>query len=635
MIMTRTARQSAIEQGIYDPTLMFNRGLVAQTGCIPEGTMLLQDVWPLVIKATKQIMSESVAGGAPATRVTGVFQVADDINANGRVYPRPILKEAVGAIQEDISNRSVWGEYDHPCGWVPTTSGKGGIRILTVDGWRDFEDVEIGDYVMSRKNGKMIQSRVNGIVNELFDGDLCQFKGRNIDSAFTPGHRFLLLKRPDRGQLGEIYRTAEDLLVAHRVHSAIPRTAKWEGNRPLFVTIPGISEDELPAKSKNRYKRDVTQDLNIETGVFCAFLGIYLAEGGCGDNARVDISQKNDVGRDLIRELLAGLHQDLEWNEAKKGFNLYDIRLSRWLKQCGGLYDKHIPQEIKQLDAEYLEELVYWFAIGDGRMLSAGDRDQSFTTMKSDIVVTERHKLDLGKYTRLSIFTVSKQLIDDLHECVLKVGKCGRLSVITTEEDYEFAGRIIEAKNKQPLHQLFISRSSMIHVDKRFLKIDRVQLNGRIQCLTVDHGNFYMEQNGHSFWTGNSDAKIHLDRISHLITKVWMEGKTVMGEAEIISELPHGAQLNTLLRHGRVGISSRGIGDMEIRENGGQELYYVSPGYRFVTWDAVAEPSVTGAVLQLCEGKLRPIKRSGAKPSYKPVYDRMLVQEVQKYLNKR
>ena len=245
-LLTRIARHAAVDSGAYDPKLMFNRGLVAQTGYIPEGAMLLQDVWPLIIKETKQVVSESVANGVPATRVTGIFQVADDTNANGRVYPRSILKEAVGAIQEDISNRSVWGEYDHP-----------------------------------------------------------------------------------------------------------------------------------------------------------------------------------------------------------------------------------------------------------------------------------------------------------------------------------------------------------------------------------------------------PDAKIHLDRISHLITKIWMEGKTVMGEAEIISELPHGAQLNTLLRHGRVGISSRGIGDMEIRENGGQELYYVTEGYRFVTWDAVAEPSVTGAVLQLCEGKLKPIKRSGAKPSYKPAYDRMLAQEVQKYLNNR
>ena len=71
-----------------------------------------------------------------------------------------------------------------------------------------------------------------------------------------------------------------------------------------------------------------------------------------------------------------------------------------------------------------------------------------------------------------------------------------------------------------------------------------------------------------------------------------MEGTKVYGEAEILEDMPFGKQLATLLRHGTIGISSRGIGDMEIRDNGGQELYFVTEGYRFVTWDAVAEPSV-------------------------------------------
>jgi len=136
------------------------------------------------------------------------------------------------------------------------------------------------------------------------------------------------------------------------------------------------------------------------------------------------------------------------------------------------------------------------------------------------------------------------------------------------------------------------------------------------------------------------DAKIHLDRISHLITRIWMEGKSVYGEAEILDNLPYGEQLKNLMdRKVQVGISSRGIGDMELRELNGQELYYVTEGYRFVTWDVVAEPSVTGAILHLTEGKLKPtIKRP--QPIVRPqqpqrtgvlsrnAYESMLVKEV-------
>lgn len=131
-----------------------------------------------------------------------------------------------------------------------------------------------------------------------------------------------------------------------------------------------------------------------------------------------------------------------------------------------------------------------------------------------------------------------------------------------------------------------------------------------------------------------SDAKIHLDRASHLITKIWMEGRKVYGEAEVLHGLPCGAMLRGLFEHKvRVGISSRGVGDMEVAENNGQEIYRVCPGYSFVTWDAVAEPSVFGAILNIQEGlnkRVSPIAKKRGK--FSPVvYERMLVEEINNF----
>ncbi len=137
-----------------------------------------------------------------------------------------------------------------------------------------------------------------------------------------------------------------------------------------------------------------------------------------------------------------------------------------------------------------------------------------------------------------------------------------------------------------------------------------------------------------------ADAKIHLDRVSHLMTKVWMDGKKVYGEAEVLHKLPCGACLRGLFEHKvRVGISSRGVGDMEVMERKGQQLYQVMPGYSFVTWDAVAEPSVSGAILNIQEGlskRLRPIKESRHKFSPE-AYQNLLVTEIENYfdLNKK
>lgn len=131
-----------------------------------------------------------------------------------------------------------------------------------------------------------------------------------------------------------------------------------------------------------------------------------------------------------------------------------------------------------------------------------------------------------------------------------------------------------------------------------------------------------------------ADAKIHLDRVSHLMTKVWMDGRKVYGEAEILYNLPCGACLRGLFEHKvRVGISSRGVGDMEVVESSGKELYRVMPGYNFVTWDAVAEPSVNGAILNIQEGLARKIKPlSNNKHKFNPeLYQGILVKEINKY----
>lgn len=133
-----------------------------------------------------------------------------------------------------------------------------------------------------------------------------------------------------------------------------------------------------------------------------------------------------------------------------------------------------------------------------------------------------------------------------------------------------------------------------------------------------------------------ADAKIHLDRVSHLMTKVWMDGRKVFGEAEVLHNLPCGACLRGLFEHKvRVGISSRGVGDMEVVESAGKEVYRVMPGYAFVTWDAVAEPSVNGAILQIQEGlnrRVRPIKKERSRFSPE-AYNNLLVSEINKYFD--
>src|SRR5499427_4990152 len=89
-----------------------------------------------------------------------------------------------------------------------------------------------------------------------------------------------------------------------------------------------------------------------------------------------------------------------------------------------------------------------------------------------------------------------------------------------------------------------------------------------------------------------TDSIIHFEKASHVITKLWWEGTSLMGEGEILNT-PHGKILRSLLNDGvRVGISSRGVGNGRTDENG---ILVIGESYKLITFDAVADPSTFAA----------------------------------------
>ncbi len=84
------------------------------------------------------------------------------------------------------------------------------------------------------------------------------------------------------------------------------------------------------------------------------------------------------------------------------------------------------------------------------------------------------------------------------------------------------------------------------------------------------------------------DLKINLDRVSHIITDVWMEGANGYGKLKILPT-PMGTLVETMLSNGvKLGVSSRGSGN--VNESNG----HVSD-FEIVTVDVVAQPSAPDA----------------------------------------
>ena len=85
-----------------------------------------------------------------------------------------------------------------------------------------------------------------------------------------------------------------------------------------------------------------------------------------------------------------------------------------------------------------------------------------------------------------------------------------------------------------------------------------------------------------------TDSIVHFLNASHKITKLWWEGNSLMGEGVILST-PGGKILRALINDGvRIGISSRGVGNGKVNEDG---ILVIGESYKLITFDAVADPS--------------------------------------------
>jgi hypothetical protein len=97
-----------------------------------------------------------------------------------------------------------------------------------------------------------------------------------------------------------------------------------------------------------------------------------------------------------------------------------------------------------------------------------------------------------------------------------------------------------------------------------------------------------------------TDSIIHFKEASHVITKLWWDGNLLMGEGEILNTAM-GRQLKALLNDGiRIGMSSRGVGNGKVNENG---VLVIGEGYKLITFDAVADPSTPEAYQERVVGK--------------------------------
>ena len=141
-----------------------------------------------------------------------------------------------------------------------------------------------------------------------------------------------------------------------------------------------------------------------------------------------------------------------------------------------------------------------------------------------------------------------------------------------------------------------------------FMEADIKNRNNRMYPMNVlqkevsRYNKEYVQQNRAFGELGHPDGRtVNLERVSHMITKLYPNGKQFVGEAKVM-DTPYGKIVKNLIDEGaKLGVSSRGMGSLEPR----RDMHVVKDDFYLATAaDIVADPSAPNAFVEgIMEGK--------------------------------
>ena len=141
-----------------------------------------------------------------------------------------------------------------------------------------------------------------------------------------------------------------------------------------------------------------------------------------------------------------------------------------------------------------------------------------------------------------------------------------------------------------------------------FLQADIKNRNGRVYPMEVlekevgrYNKKFINEKRAYGELGHPDGPTVNLERVSHMVTELYPDGKNFIGEAKIM-ETPMGKIVKSLMDEGgKLGVSSRGMGSLD-QKNGANYVrddFYLAPAA-----DIVADPSAPNVFVEgIMEGK--------------------------------
>jgi nucleoside-diphosphate-sugar epimerase len=325
--------------------------------------------------------------------------------------------------------------------------------VLTRRGWKRFYELDPDDDVLTynpeRKTAEF--QRPTAHFAFPYTGKMYVQTNRRLKTCVTPNHKMLVAWECMHEALVRPRLVEAQAIAGKPVAYLLAADVEGGNNRDSF-TLPGGKA----GKHKHRF-----QDRTIPMDDWLCFLGWYLAEGHCYQNAKtgncsVTLTTHYRTAEAVAVMRAVGLSPCIDRHHV----TATSRQLYEYLRPFGKSYQKYIPQDFKDLGPARLRVLLTALLDGDGNVQSKNS----------------------WRYT-----TVSPRLADDVQEIALKCGMAA-----SVKRDREGFYRV----------SICTTRTAQCNLDH-----DRsgwVDYSGMVYCVEVPNSVVMVRQHGHAYFSGNS-----------------------------------------------------------------------------------------------------------------------------------
>lgn len=416
----------------------------------------------------------------------------------------------------------------------------GDTEVLTYDGIKNIKDIKIGDKVYSI-NPTTLETEIRAVEKTYeypYSGKMIRLNTKRVDFLVTPNHKFLLQKRSSTKLF--------DFIEAGNLQNydawVFPTIKPLKGECPEYINLWSyLEEDDIIIKIKDNNEEYVKKSeiLNPEiyeienncklfvknslkhnsyimnykykTSDFLNLMGWFISEGSyqkTNDNSFCIVlhqsSEVNSENFNSIVKLLNNMNIICRFDNSQIRFS--SKLIYNYLRKNSGnnSFDKHIPENLFNLDYSLLQNLFESLMLGDGN---------GYMLKDGEFVLNDKDQM--RRYS-----TVSKQLRDDF------LRLCFILGIKTRYDRDEFDVKTYDKTfpNAGYCYRIYLYKeNSPSHIFRKKKDISEEIFNDKVYCITVkDNHTIYAGRNGKFEFSGQSLYGKFIQNVPHGSTKTFM-----------------------------------------------------------------------------------------------------------------